>query len=72
MEVDPALVDDALLVRMRGEFHEMPGLKLTAHQARRLWGLDAPICDALLAELVETGFLRRARDGSFARADARP
>ena len=26
---------------MQGEFLEMPGLRLTAAQARRLWGLDA-------------------------------
>ena len=72
MEVDLQMVGDAVLARMRGEYREMPGLKLTAGQARRLWGLDAPICDALLEELVETGFLRRARDGSFSRADPRP
>jgi len=72
MEVDMQLVGDAVLARMRGEYCEMPGLKLTAPQARRLWGLDAPVCDTLLHDLVEVGFLRRCADGSFVRADARP
>ena len=72
MEVDMQLIGDALLTRMRGEYREMPGLKLTARQARRLWGLDAPVCDTLLHELVEMGFLRRSPDGSFVRADPRP
>jgi DNA-binding IclR family transcriptional regulator len=62
--------DEALLARMRAEFREMPGLKLTARQARRLLGLEAPTCDTLLEELVQTGFLRCTRDGRFIRADA--
>lgn len=71
MEVVLQLSEEAL-GRIRGEYDEMPGLKLTAAQARRLWGLDAPICDTLLAGLVRAGFLRRTQDGSFVRAEARP
>jgi hypothetical protein len=56
------------LQRIRGEFLEMPGLRLTARQAQRLWGLDAPGCAALLEALVATGFLKRTRDGAFVRA----
>jgi len=56
------------LARIRGEFLEMPGLRLTPGQARRLWGLDAPACDAALATLVRTGFLRIGRDGAYRRA----
>jgi hypothetical protein len=58
----------ALLRRIRGEFLEMPGLRLTERQARRLWGLDTTHCEALLAALVESGFLARTRDGAFVRA----
>jgi hypothetical protein len=65
-------IEQTLLVRMRSEYREMPGLRLTAHQAYRLWNLDAPLCDALLDELVHSGFLRRSADGCFVRADARP
>jgi predicted transcriptional regulator of viral defense system len=58
----------ALLVRVQSEYLEMPGLKLTEAQARRLWGLDANSCRAVLATLIERGFLRRSADGSYVRA----
>jgi hypothetical protein len=47
----------------------MPGLRLTGPQARRLWGLDAAACDALLEALVEAKFLFRTRDGAFMRVE---
>jgi hypothetical protein len=62
-------IDAVLLTRIRAEFREMPGLRLTPPQARRLWGLDAPVCDTILSCLMEDGFLRRTLDGSFVRAD---
>jgi hypothetical protein len=58
-----------VLRRVQGEFFEMPGLRLTAAQARRLWGLDASHCDALLARLVDLKFLFQTRDGAFMRVD---
>lgn len=60
-------IDDALR-RVKGEYLEMPGLRLTAAQAQRLWGLDSQACDALLGALVDTKFLYRTRDGAFMRA----
>jgi hypothetical protein len=54
---------------VKGEFLEMPGLRLTEPQARRLWGLDAASCGALLRTLVETKFLFRTRDGAFMRVE---
>ena len=30
--------------RVREEFREMPGLRLTPAQATRLWGLEQPTC----------------------------
>ena len=39
---------DEVLQRIQGEFVEMPGLRLTAPQAQRLWGLERDLCDALL------------------------
>jgi hypothetical protein len=62
-------VDGALLARVRAEFCEMPGLCLTSSQARRLWALDGAVCKTVLAALIQDGFLRRTRDGSFGRAD---
>lgn len=49
---------DALLTRIRGEFREMPGLRLTRTQARRFFQLDQADCDRLLENLVREGFLR--------------
>ena len=60
---------DDVLQRIQGEFVEMPGLRLTSAQARRLWGLDRDVCDALLAALVDANFLSRTRDGAFVRTD---
>ena len=63
----PATED--VLRRVQGEFLEMPGLRLTEAQARRLWGLDAASCSALLGALIDAKFLFRTRDGAFMRAE---
>jgi hypothetical protein len=60
---------DEVLRRVQGEFLEMPGLRLTEPQARRLWGLDAVSCSALLDALVDAKFLFRTRDGAFMRVE---
>ena len=69
MTPEPTRTTDEALRRVQGEFLEMPGLRLTQPQARRLWGLDAASCDALLGALVEAQFLFRTRDGAFMRVD---
>jgi hypothetical protein len=60
--------DDPLLSRIRGEFLEMPGLRLTAAQARRLWDIDVETCDRILAALVQSQFLQHDRDGRYVRS----
>ena len=60
---------DDVLRRVRGEYIEMPGLRLTTAQAQRLWGLDRAACDALLGALVDSKFLFRTRDGAFVRSE---
>ena len=60
---------EEVLRRVQGEFIEMPGLRLTEPQARRLWGLDSVSCQALLDALVDANFLFRTRDGAFMRVD---
>jgi hypothetical protein len=60
---------DEVLQRIQGEYLEMPGLRLTAAQAQRLWGLERDVCDALLGALVDAKFLSRTRDGAFVRVD---
>jgi hypothetical protein len=62
-------VDRHLLMRIRMEYVEMPGLRLTSRQASRLWNLDQPACEAMLATLVEELFLSRTKDGSYLRRD---
>ena len=69
MTLEPVRATEEALSRVRGEFLEMPGLRLTAPQARRLWGLDAASCEALLDALVRTNFLFRTRDGAFMRVE---
>jgi|RhiMethySRZTD1v2_1073278.scaffolds.fasta_scaffold3267329_1 hypothetical protein len=59
-----------LLTRIRGEFLEMPGLRLTMPQARRLLGLDMLTCSAALAVLKAAGVLATTRDGAFVLAEA--
>jgi hypothetical protein len=49
------------------EFVEMPGMRLTRLQARRLWNLNQTACDQVLDALVEQGFLKQAADGAFLR-----
>ena len=55
--------------RIRAEYLEMPGLCLTRHQVRRMWRLDRGVCDAVLRELLASGFLRRRGDNTFVRAE---
>ena len=69
MSPEPIRPTDEVLRRVQGEFLEMPGLRLTTPQARRLWGLDAAQCDALLGALVDANFLFRTRDGAFMRVE---
>jgi hypothetical protein len=60
----------ALVQRIEGEYHEMPGLKLTEAQAQRLWGLDADTCHTILVTLIQRSFLRRTATGMYVRAGA--
>ena len=60
-------VADIALRRARADFLEMPGLQLTPAQARRLWMLEADDCEAVLAELLATNFIRRSDGGPYVR-----
>ena len=53
--------------RVRAEYLEMPGLTLTRPQIRRLWLLDAALCDAVVDALVASHFLRLRPDHTYAR-----
>ena len=54
-----------LVQRIREEFEEVPGLRLTIREAARFWGLDEETCEHVLAELLVTGFLARGGDGRY-------
>ena len=43
--------------RARGEYGEMPGLRLTVSQACRLWQVDRLTCETVLERLVRKGLL---------------
>jgi hypothetical protein len=53
--------------RIRSEFLEMPGLRLTARQVERLCGVERTVCKAVLDALVDARFLRLGPDGAYAR-----
>ena len=54
-----------VLQRVRAEYREMQGLRLTQRQAQRLWDLDSSTCETVLEILESTGFLRRIFDQSY-------
>jgi len=56
-----------LLLRIHGEYREMPGLSLTASQAERLWGLDRATCAFVLTTLIERSVLRQTPTGMYLR-----
>jgi hypothetical protein len=58
------LTDGGVSARVRAEFHEMPGLKLTVRQAARLFSIERAECEGLLRSLVDTGVLA-CDDGAF-------
>jgi Fic family protein len=58
---------DPILLRIRAEYLEMPGLMLTSAQAQRLWGLDAETCRQFLDLLTSERFLDRRANGTYAR-----
>jgi hypothetical protein len=56
-----------VLNRLRGEFLEMPGLRLKAAQVQRLCGVEATVCQRALDSLVKARFLYAKPDGHYAR-----
>lgn len=58
--VDPLRVlqaDRALCERVRGEYEEMPELRLTLEQASRLFNIEVSRCSQVLDTLVAQGAL---------------
>jgi hypothetical protein len=56
-----------VLTQLRGEFLEMPGLRLTPEQVQRLCGVERIVCQVVLDTLVKDKFLTASPDGHYAR-----
>jgi hypothetical protein len=52
---------------IRGEYEELPDLQLTQSQVEELFGLDAPVAEALLNALVSSSVLKKTREGAYLR-----
>jgi hypothetical protein len=62
----PSMTERAM-TRIRGEYLEMPGLRLTLEQAQRLCGVERDLCRTVLEVLVESRFLAVRPDGRYVR-----
>lgn len=63
---------NATVTRVRGEFEEMPCLRVTEQQARVLFGLPAPASTWVLSCLERDGFLDRTPQGEYLRRTPAP
>jgi len=54
-----------LAVRVRGEYLEMPGLRLTLRQAARLFGIPIDVAAAVLDELRRASILACSDAGDY-------
>jgi hypothetical protein len=61
----------ALLRRVAVEYDDLPALRLTAAQARRLFALRDDVCARVLATLVDLDHLEQDADGAFVRSRRR-
>ena len=57
---------ESVIHRIRAEFREMPGQRLTPAQATRLWGLEHDTCRAVIELLVAAEFLKWTSTGTVA------
>jgi hypothetical protein len=60
---------ERMVQRIREEFREMPGLRLTPAQATRLWGMEHHACREVIDRLVEASFLRWTATGAVTRTE---
>jgi hypothetical protein len=60
----------AVVSRVRAEFIEMPGVRLTLPQASRLWGFEPPACRDVIDVLIRSAFLRWTAAGAVARVES--
>ena len=63
----PDVLWNETITRVRGEFEEMPCLRVTREQARVLFGLPGQICEWVLTCLQRDGYLDRTPRGEYLR-----
>lgn len=68
----PDLLWQAAVNRIRAEFDEMPCLRVTLPEARRLFGLPDPAASWVLRYLADDGFLVLTDRGEYIRRAANP
>jgi hypothetical protein len=59
----PQVTEIARLIE--AEFREMPGMRLTDAQVRRLWNLPRDVCDTVLDQMCRAGQLMRDETGRY-------
>jgi hypothetical protein len=60
---------ELMVYRVREEFREMPGLRLTPAQATRLWGMEDVVCKEIIDRLVDASYLRWTPSGAVTRTE---
>ena len=68
----PDSVWRATLARVRGEFAEMPCMRVTPEQACALFGVKGPAIHRILDRLAAEGFLSRTGQGEYMRRQQTP
>jgi hypothetical protein len=63
----PLVIKPDLLRTIEGEFDEMPGMRLTEAQFRRLWALEPAECQHVTMALLNSGVLMRDAGGRYCR-----
>ena len=61
-------VPQDVVERVRSEYLEMPGMRLTSRQVQRLCGIGPALCEAVLDSMVKSRFLSVRPDGTYVRA----
>jgi hypothetical protein len=68
LKVQPTQSIVELTARIRAEFDESPGMRVTQAQISRLFLLDSTLCSTVVSALVDSGFLRKDGIGRYLKA----
>jgi hypothetical protein len=71
MQVNGSRRGESLVAAIQDEFAEMPGMRLTRAQFRRLWHLTPAESEQLVGNLIDTGYLAEDRQGLIGRRQER-